>query len=279
MKERHAEGGPEERGHPRGLRSAAKEGRLRAVSTVHEELAVWRPAEGTLPPGAWFGMPTRRGGVSRGPYASLNLGLRVGDEPEAVARNHAIVFRALGVPEPGPLRVRQVHGTRIVGAEEPAPEADGFLLQAGDPWMAVSVADCAPVALFARDGSCGALLHSGWRGARHGIAPAAVRLLGERGIPPSELVASIGPCIHACCYPVGPEVMREFPREALRPHPQGTALDLPRAIALSLVQAGLEETAIHAAPECTSCARDSFYSHRRDRGVTGRHWALVHLAR
>src|SRR5262249_32534089 len=160
-----------------------------------------------------------------------------------VEHNQGIVLRALGVPEPGPVRVRQVHGTSIVTPEEaePAPEADGFLIRAGDPWVAVSVADCAPVALFAKDGSRGALLRSGWRGAAHGIAPAAVRLLGERGVASSEIVAVIGPCIHACCYPVGPEVMREFPREALRPHPEGTALDLPRAIALSLLRIGLEE--------------------------------------
>src|SRR5437016_12794894 len=86
----------------------------------------------------------------------------------------------------GTVRVRQVHGTRIVTpAESPAEalaEADGILVRAGDPWVAVSVADCAPVALVARDGSHAALLHSGWRATRGKIAGAGVRMLAERGI-------------------------------------------------------------------------------------------------
>jgi YfiH family protein len=224
-------------------------------------------------------MPTRRGGVSRGRYASLNLGLHVGDAPEDVTRNQELVRNALGISEPFPLRVRQVHGTRVVTPDEAPSDADGFLLAAGDPWTAISVADCAPVALFARDGSRGAIVHSGWRGARDGIAPNAAKLLAARGVPVASLLAFIGPCIHACCYPVGPEVARAFSAEALRPHADGVALDLPRAITLSLLDAGLPESSIHVAAECTSCEAASFFSHRRDRGVTGRHWALAHLAR
>ncbi len=238
---------------------------------------MWRPEEGHLPPTAWFGVPTRRGGVSRGAYASLNLGQGVGDEQDHVLRNRYILFHALGVSDAGPLRVRQVHGTRIVTPDQAPEDADGFLVRAGDPWTAVSTADCAPVAIAARSGGHGALLHSGWRGTRDGIAASAVRLLAERGVPASELVASIGPCIHACCYPVGPEVARAFPKEALKPHPDGIALDLPRAVTLTLLEAGVPASAIHAAPECTSCEAASFFSHRRDRGITGRHWALFHL--
>ena len=221
--------------------------------------------------------------MSRGPYASLNLGQAVGDDPDHVLRNRARMFQALGIPEQGPVRVRQVHGTRIVTpAESPAEalaEADGILVRAGDPWVAVSVADCAPVALVARDGSHAALLHSGWRATRGKIAGAGVRMLAERGIRASEIAASIGPCIHACCYLVGPEVAREFSKELLKPHPGGVALDLPLAIARALEEAGVDVSAITVAPECTSCTGSAFYSHRRDRGVTGRHWALVHLAR
>jgi len=258
------------------LRPTWKAGTLRGMTD--DEVRVWRPLEGTLPPGVWFGVPTRRGGVSRGAYASLNLGLGVGDEKDDVLRNQALLFGAIGIPETGPLRLRQVHGARVVTPSEASSDADGFLLEASDPWTAVSVADCAPVFLVARDGSRGALLHSGWRGTRDGIAPHAVRLLGARGIPASEIVASIGPCIHACCYPVSAEVARDFPGDARKPHPDGVAVDLPRAIAISLLEAGVPESALHAAPECTSCEAASFYSHRRDRGVTGRHWALARLA-
>ena len=263
------------------MRSFPKAGTLPSVAqeAVREEPGLWRPASGHFPPNAWFGMPTRRGGVSRGPYASLNLGQAVGDDEGHVLRNRAILFQALGIPAQGPVRVRQVHGTRIVTPAEAPVEADGLLVRAGDPWVAISAADCAPVALAARDGSHAALLHSGWRSTQGKIAAAGVRLLAQRGIPASEIVASIGPCIHACCYPVGPEVAREFSKEVLRPHPEGVALDLPLAIVRSLEEAGVDGGAIEAAAECTSCMAGSFYSHRRDRGVTGRHWALVHLAR
>src|SRR5439155_1734832 len=96
----------ETRGPRCGLRPAGKAGTLRAVSEEPlEELVVWRPGKGHLPETAWFGIPTRRGGVSLGPYASLNLGLEVGDERESVLRNRAIAFGALGIPGPGPLRL------------------------------------------------------------------------------------------------------------------------------------------------------------------------------
>jgi len=216
--------------------------------------------------------------VSLGPYASLNFGLEVGDEREAVMRNRAIAFASIGVPEPGPRRLRQVHGSRVVEPDEAPSDADGFIVRAGDPWVAVSAADCAPVALVARSGAWGALVHSGWRGARDRIAAHAVRLLGSRGVPPGEILASIGPCIHACCYPVGPEVAGAFPDQVLKPHGAGKALDLPLAISLALREEGIPDSAIRAAGECTSCEAGSFYSHRRDSGVTGRHWALFHLA-
>jgi YfiH family protein len=255
-----------------------------AQDVIREELLIWRPAGDPFPKNAWFGVPTRRGGVSRGAYASLNLGINVGDDREHVIRNRTLLFTALGIPESGPLRVRQVHGRRIVNATtmghgyEALEEADGFLVNAGDPWTAVSTADCAPVALVTRDGAAGALVHSGWRGTREGIAARAVRLLAEQGFLPSQIVASIGPCIHACCYPVGADVARGFSKEVLKPHHQGTALDLPLAIGWSLMESGVPAAAIHAAPECTSCEASIFYSHRRDQGITGRHWALFRLA-
>jgi purine-nucleoside/S-methyl-5'-thioadenosine phosphorylase / adenosine deaminase len=239
----------------------------------------WRPPAGHFPPGAWFGLATRRGGVSRGPFASLNLGLEVpGEIREAVLENRRRVREALAIPESGPARIIQVHGDRIVEPREQPSEADGFLVRAGDPWAAVTAADCAPVAIVASDASAAALLHCGWRGALAGIAARAVERLREGGHRPAELHASIGPCLHACCFPVGPEVAERFPGSLLRPHPSGkAALDLPGAIQSTLEGAGIPAGAIYVAPECTSCVRERFYSHRRDRGVTGRHWALLRL--
>lgn len=279
-----AAGGEQERA--KALREAEAEGRFGGVPppvTRHdpapEPVRFWRPPSGFLPPAAWFGLSTREGGVSRGPYATLNLGLRVGDDPKAVEENRRRFRVAAGIDDGGPLIPNQVHGWSIVRPEKLPAEADGVIVRAGDPWVGASAADCAPVAIVADDGAWGVLLHSGWRGARARIAAHAVRRLESAGVPPERLRAAIGPCLHSCCFPVGPEVAREFDGAFIHRHPNGQpALDLPAAIAAALADAGVPRAMIHAAPECTSCDSRRYFSHRRDRGVTGRHWALLHLA-
>jgi YfiH family protein len=239
----------------------------------------WQPAADDFPAGARFTLAVRRGGVSVGPYASLNLGLGVGDEEHAVLENRRRLRSAAGIGDDGPLRLHQVHGSRIVKPSAAPCEADGFLVRAGDPWVAVSAADCAPVAIVADDFAWGALLHCGWRGARERIAAHAVTALAQIGVSPERLSASIGPCLHACCFPIGPEVAEQFDARLLRRHPEGQpALDLPEAIAAALVEAGVSRDRIRAASDCTSCAPGLYFSHRRDRGVTGRHWALLRLS-
>ena len=241
----------------------------------------WTAPPGALPAGAALVMTTRVGGVSRGPYAELNVGLRVGDREESVLENVRRIRGALGMDAREPVRVRQVHGTDLAeaAAGDLLPRADGILLTAGDPWAAVSVADCAAVALVAEDGARGALVHSGWRGTLDGIAVRAALALERSGSPPESLHVVIGPCIHACCYPVGPETAGRFPAFLIQPHASGGfALDLPGAIAASLTGAGVPPSRIAIASECTACLPERFYSHRRDRGTTGRHWMLLRLA-
>jgi len=243
-----------------------------------DPLPFWRPPVDALPPGAWFGMTTRRGGRSVGPFATFNVSLGVGDDENAVTWNRSKLARALGYPGAAPSLLNQVHGAKLVTHREARAQADGFLVSAGEPWVAVSAADCAPVAIVSADGRYGALLHSGWRGAQAGIAGQAVRRLAQ-ACAPGELHAVIGPCIHACCFPVGPDVAREFDATLRRPHPSGQeSVDLPGAIRRSLLASGVPDERIHAASECTSCDRESFFSHRRDRGVTGRHWAFLRLS-
>lgn len=179
----------------------------------------------------------------------------------------------------GPAMVRQVHGSAIVTAGEAAQgalEADGILAAAGDPWIGVTVADCAPVAVVEPDSGSAALLHCGWRGARGGIPAAAVARLRAIGHEPGGLVAAIGPCLHACCFPIGPEVAAEFESSHLIPHPTGQpSLDLPGAIVAGLARAGMDPDRVAVAAECTACHPERWFSHRRDQGLTGRHWALL----
>jgi hypothetical protein len=244
-----------------------------------DALPFWRPPAAALPDGAWFGMTTRLGGHGRGPYAAFNVSLGVGDDPEIVRGHREALRAALGYEEATPRLANQVHGNRLIAPAEAPAEADGFLVGAGDPWVAVSAADCAPVGIVSEDGRHGAILHSGWRGARAGIAARAVERLAAAGAAPDALRAVVGPCIHACCLVVGPEVASQFESALLRPHPTGRlAVDLPEAIRRGLIEAGVPAARIFVAEECTSCRADRFYSHRRDRGVTGRHWAFLRLA-
>jgi YfiH family protein len=211
---------------------------------------------------------TREGGVSKGPYESLNLGILTEDDPQAVAENRARLAGQAGV-DAAMAMGRQVHGTDIkhwTGSPgAPLEEVDGHSTSLPGLALTVLAADCYPVALAAEDRV--AMLHCGWRGLAGGII--------ERGAegfdaPP---VAVVGPGIGACCYEVGDEVSRAF--EGIPGALAGRMLDL-RAVADHLLRAtGIED--VRHVDLCTSCRSDLFFSHRRDQGVTGRQAGLVWL--
>jgi hypothetical protein len=214
-----------------------------------------------LPHGARALFTTRRGGVSTGPFASLDLGRTdpalERDDPEAVAENRRRAEAAAGGR---PLRIaRQVHATGIATDDDPASEADGQVTRAGDVAATVLVADCLPVAIAAPDGV--AMVHAGWRGLAAGILRRGVAALGD-----GPKAAAIGPGIGVCCYEVGDEV-----RAAFADHPgarRGRNLDLKLAARRQLRAAGVEE--IEDCDLCTACDPERFFSHRRDGDDTGR---------
>jgi hypothetical protein len=222
-------------------------------------------------PGAHVLFTTRRGGVSEGPYASLNLGLWTEDERDNVHRNRDRVAAAVGIERGRFAQGRQVHGTdvRALSAppdpnEEPAP-ADGQATSVPGVAPIVLVADCLPIALAA-PGSV-AMLHAGWRGLAGGVVAAgvaAVRALGGEG----PVAAAVGPGAGGCCYEVGEEVHAAFAHhgDAVR---NGRNLDLKAIARRELLAGGVEQ--VHDVALCTLCAEPGlFFSHRRDGGVTGR---------
>jgi polyphenol oxidase len=226
-------------------------------------------------PGARAVFTTRRGGYSTGPYASLNLGRLTDDQPEAVARNRASLEQALGVRV---ARIRQVHGTAVLRLTATPEEVGELPLADGQatslPGLApmVLVADCLPIAL-AGDGAV-AMLHAGWRGLAEGIVGEGVRAVRELG-GARPLAAAIGPGAGPCCYEVGEEVHQAFARhgDAAR---RGRNLDLKAIARAELHRAGVDE--VHDIELCTICSDPALlFSHRRDRGVTGRQAGIAWL--
>lgn len=218
---------------------------------------------------------TRAGGVSSGPHASLNLGLRSGDDPAAVAENRARLQRWL--PQ-APRWLAQVHGCTVVDADPltGAPEADASVARLTGTVCAIMVADCLPVLLTDTAGSCVGAAHAGWRGLAGGVIANTVARMPAS---PADLMAWIGPGIGPAAFEVGDDVLEAFcanapeRRSAFRPHKPGKWLcDLPALARDALHRAGV--TRIYGGELCTYADAQRFYSYRRD-GITGRMAALI----
>jgi len=228
-------------------------------------------------PGARVVFSTRLGGVSEGPYESLNLGILTEDAADRVTENRGRLAESAGLDAHRIAMGWQVHGTDLRewdagpnggGYASPGAEldrVDGHLTRRPDLGLLVLVADCLPVALATREQV--AMLHCGWRGLAGGIVEKAVARFAD---PPA---AAIGPGIGGCCYEVGPEVLDAF--ADLDDVARGRMLDLKAVARRRLEAAGVEE--IDDVGLCTSCDEELFFSHRRDDGVTGRQGGLAWL--
>lgn len=226
-------------------------------------------------------MSTRDGGVTQGPFASLNLGTAVGDDPVAVAENRRRFAAALGG---APVWLKQVHGTRVVhlgpadvAAGAPTLEADACVTTEPGVACVIQVADCLPVLFAAPGGRAVAGAHAGWRGLAGGVLEATVAALCERsGAAPGEIEAWLGPCIGPTAFEVGDDVLAGFGVEAAAGHPRFTAqpgqpgkwlADLPGLAHDRLAALGL--TRIGGGHWCTVSDASRFFSFRRDRPVFG----------
>jgi YfiH family protein len=264
-----------------------------------------------LPPAA-AAFTTRGGGVSEGPYATLNLAVGSGDDAARVGANDRRLADLLGFSAAGLVRLRQVHGAEVAVVERPAQgdrplEAfDAAVTDQPGVVLLVLAADCAPVLLVDPRRPAVGAVHAGWRGVVADAPGAAVRRMVEAfGSRPAALRAAIGPCISSCCYEVDALVAERFaeaglpfedqPAEAAVDRRSSEAriarpsadregkprwrLDLVAAVRARLVAAGLAPPAIDAAGLCTACRPDLFFSHRRDGAGTGRQAGLSWLPR
>jgi len=228
-------------------------------------------------PGARAVFTTRRGGVSKPPYDSLNLGVLADPDVTATASNRELLARQLG----GVALAygRQVHGSDVRVCDE-GTDPGGSLIEAdgvatGTPGVApmVLAADCLPVAIAG--GGAVAAVHAGWKGLAAGVVAAGVEAVRELASADGAIAAAIGPGAGVCCYEVSDELHARFAALELDRR-RGQNLDLQAICQAQLTAAGVDQ--VHTLQWCTICAApELFFSHRRDHGVTGRQAGLAWL--
>jgi len=238
----------------------------------------WIIPDWPAPRGVRALITTRSGGVSSGPYASMNLGDHVGDDPAACRENRA---RLRSILPSEPLWMRQVHGTRVINPKEWSPgiEADGAVTLGPGCVLCIMTADCLPVLFCDTDGSAVGVAHAGWRGLVSGVLEATI---AKMAIDPRRLMAYLGPGIGVEVYEVGEEVREAFVSDdagavqAFMPHTPGKYFaDLYLLARQRLAKKGI--MAIHGGEFCTFAEQDRFFSYRRD-GPTGRMASLIWIS-
>lgn len=242
--------------------------------------------------GVTFAFTERTGGVSAGPYASLNLGDRCGDDPAAVAENRRRALEAIGAAGCAGNLVTpyQVHGDRVVcvrrsggpdhdaAVEAARAGADAVVCTAPDVPVLLCFADCVPVVICGPGGF--AVAHSGWRGTIARIAEKAARALAQEcGCAASELKAYVGPHIGGIDYEVSASMIDDFADQFGDGVYVGAAerrrLDLAYAVACALTDAGIVRENLAVWRGSTASSTDRFFSYRAEGGRTGRHAALA----
>ena len=240
---------------------------------------------------------TRQGGVSQAPYESLNLGMSVGDDPEAVRENRRRFFGMFGLDPALVVRVRQVHGDSIcrvdaaLAARRGFPQIlldegtghDGLVTNLPELALVVTTADCQPILIHDPAHRAVAAVHAGWRGTAKGIV---TRVLGVMtaayGTRPEECLAAVGPSIRGCCYEVDAAVTEAMAAvlpgwraHAVPTRPGHVRLDLAGVNRALLEASGVRRDRIADTGLCSSCRTDLFFSHRAEKGRTGRMMNLI----
>ena len=232
---------------------------------------------------------TRRGGVSPAPWHSLNLGGSVGDDPGRVAENRIRLFNAMQCDPASIHDVWLIHSTEIVYADSPRPldapplRADIIFTDNPDVSLFMRFGDCVPILFHDPQKKVIGIAHAGWMGTLRGVVGVAVQgMQSHYGCKPENIIAGIGPSIGIDHYEVGAEVVSQFREKynhdadrVLQARNGSTYLDLWEANAVQLKNAGVEQVQVSGV--CTACHLDDWFSHRAEKGRTGRFGALMSL--
>ncbi|VFR50182.1 COG1496: Uncharacterized conserved protein [plant metagenome] len=257
---------------------------MAAVNEQADALAALDVVEGPAWPGVRSFCSTRAGGVGTGPYASFNLGLKAGDDAQVVHENRRRLRLAL--PD-DPLWLAQVHGTRVLDADAPidSNEADASVTARPGRVLVAMAADCLPVVITDTQSRVLGVAHAGWRGLAGGVLEATLAALRERAPDAQGWRAWVGPGIGPTAFEVGEEVRQAFVASdadaglAFFPHDTDASkwwADLFALAQRRLARAGVEEIVVSG--RCTASEPETFFSHRRDKGVTGRQAVFAWLA-
>ncbi|MED4401653.1 peptidoglycan editing factor PgeF [Metabacillus fastidiosus] len=241
--------------------------------------------------GILAGFTTKNGGVSKTEFASLNLGLHVHDEREAVVENRELLAESLSFPLYKWVFADQIHSNHIEkitdahigkGTEyysDSIAKADGLYTSGKGIMLALCYADCVPLYFYAPTKGLIGAAHAGWKGSVSDIGGKMVQKWEEdEGVSPNEVKVVIGPSIGSCCYVVD-DYVKNFVDQIVseissKPYDEISTgqytLDLKQLNKLLLLRAGIKEENIFISQLCTSCEKDYFFSHRRDKGKTGR---------
>ncbi|SKB57270.1 peptidoglycan editing factor PgeF [Dyadobacter psychrophilus] len=222
---------------------------------------------------------TRHGGVSKSPYASLNLGGSQ-DEPANILENNRRFFNALNIPFETVAKSHQVHEDKILNVRNPGrfEGYDAMITNKFNIQLAVTVADCTPILVFDPITKSVAAIHAGWRGTVKRIAAKTVAMLqAEFGSDPKNCIAYVGTCIDECSFEVGEDVSDNFEDQYKRfdAEKQKYFVDLKAANRDQLIIAGLSAENIQISAYSTVLNNDDYFSYRFEKGFTGRMLATI----
>jgi YfiH family protein len=226
---------------------------------------------------------TRTGGISSGPYSSLNLGINTEDSAENVHQNTLLLCSAIGIDPERMVSSVQIHGTEILVAEKPGRERgfDAFITDKKDLFLSIFTADCYPVLIFDPRHQASGAVHAGWKGSAGRIVMKTISAMQKNfNSIPSECFAWIGTGISSAAYEVGPEVADAFSSEFLSSaSPSGESdkrmLDLRLVNYRQLLVSGIPSSNIEQSQFCSSVDSGMFFSYRRDNGTTGRMVSMI----
>lgn len=233
---------------------------------------------------------TRKGGVSPHPWASLNVGGLVGDDPTRVKKNKELALQAMGLSMESTFDVWQIHGDQVICTEAPRQKnqdirkGDAILTDKPGVVLFMRFADCVPILLYDPFRKVVGMIHMGWKGIINGIIPTTINVMRNKyRTTPSDVIAAIGPSICIYHYEVGEEIVDQikgiFPRciqEVVSSNLEKPHLDLTKSAFFLLEQNGV--TKIEKSNLCTACDLENWYSHRAEGGITGRFGALISIS-